>query len=61
MQKWGVRSVASRQFDSLTEWCSSICSERIQPGVSATAVQPCSSSSCACAHASRITAVLARS
>ena len=32
MQKCGVRSVASRQFDSVTQWCSSICSERIQPG-----------------------------
>jgi hypothetical protein len=61
MQKCGVRSVASRQFDSLTPWCSSISSERIHPGVSATAVQPCGASSSACAQASRITEVLARS
>ena len=54
-------AVASRQFASVTPKGSSIASERSQPGVSATAVAPCGSSSCACAHASRITAFLARS
>jgi hypothetical protein len=40
---------------------SSIISERIHPGVSATAVQPKSASSCPWLHAKRSTAVLAMS
>jgi hypothetical protein len=61
MQKCGVRSVARRQSASLTPWCSSIASERIHPGVSATAVAARASSSRARAHARRITEAFARS
>jgi hypothetical protein len=61
MQKCGERSVASRQLDSLTPWCSSMSSERIHPGVSATAAAWWAESSWASAHAMRMTDVLARS
>jgi hypothetical protein len=44
---------------SVTRQLSSIISERIQAGVSATAVQPCGASSLPCANASRMTAILA--
>ena len=52
---------ASRQVSSVTPKASSIISERSQPGVSATAVQPYGASSCAWPNASRITPALARS
>jgi hypothetical protein len=61
MAKWGSALVASRQFSSVTPKCSSIISERSQPGVNATAVAACAASSCDQAKASRFTDHLARS
>lgn len=53
--------VTSLQVSSVTPMCSSIISERNQPGVSATAVHPKGASSCACANAMRKTELFARS
>ena len=49
-----VPRAASRQFASVTPKWSSIASERRKPGVTASAVMPCSVSSSACASARRI-------
>ena len=59
--KWPPAAGVSRQVSSVTPKASSIISERSQPGVSATAVQPCGASSSPCAKASRSTDTLARS
>jgi len=61
MAKWGMRSVASRQFDSDTPKASSIASERSHPGVRLTAVAPCGASSWPSAKAIRRFAAFARS
>jgi hypothetical protein len=61
IQKCGWSASASRQVASVTPNPSSICSERIQPGVTATAVQVYSSSSAYYAIAIRATLAFTRS